>query len=77
MTARIPAYVVQVRRESLGSGGPSFETVCALGDDEPAALKLVRTALRLDDEKLAVLRVLSEAETEALGLKPFQVKRVR
>lgn len=71
----MPAYVVQIRRESLGSGGPTFESVCALADDEAAVLKLVRTALRLEDEKLTVLRTLSDDEAQAMGLKPFQVKR--
>lgn len=71
----MPAYVVQIRRESLGSGGPTFESVCALADDEAAVLKLVRTALRLEDEKLTVLRPLSDDEAHAMGLKPFQVKR--
>lgn len=72
----MPAYVVQIRRESLGSGGPTFEFVCALADDEAAVLKLVKTGLRLDDEKLEVTRALSESEAHALRLKPFQVKRM-
>ena len=72
----MPAYVVQIRRESLGSGGPTFESVCALADDEPAVLKLVKTALRLEDEQLAVTRMVDDGEAHALGLKPFQVKRL-
>ena len=72
----MPAYVIQIRQESLGSGGPTFESVCALADDEPAALKLVRTALRLEDETLLVTRMLGEDEAHVLGLKPFQVKRL-
>jgi hypothetical protein len=72
----MPAYVVQIRRESLGSGGPSFESVCALADDVPTVLNLVRTALRLDDEKLEVTRTLREDEVHGLALKPFQVKRM-
>lgn len=72
----MPAYVVQVRRESLGSGGPSFETVCALSEDEASVLTLVRTALRLEDEKLKVLRTMPDAEAHKIGLKPFQVKRL-
>ena len=72
----MPAYVVQIRRESLGSGGPTFESVCALADDEHAVLTLVTTALRLEDEKLAVTRTLREDEAHAMGLKPFQVKRI-
>ena len=72
----MPAYVVQIRQESLGSGGPTFESVCALGDDEPAVLKLVRTALRLEDEKLVITHMLGDEEAHALGLKPFQVKRM-
>ena len=70
------AYVVQIRRESLGSGGPTFESVCALSDDQPAVLMLVKTALRLEDERLEVTRTLSEDEAHDLGLKPFQVKRM-
>lgn len=72
----MPAYVIQIRRESLGSGGPTFESVCALADDEPAVLKLVKTALRLEDEKLAITRTLGDDEAHAMGLKPFQVKRL-
>lgn len=72
----MPAFVVQVRRESLGSGGPTFETVCALADDEASVLKLVRTALRLEDETVDVLRALPDEEAHQLGLKPFQVKRM-
>lgn len=72
----MPAYVVQIRRESLGSAGPRFESVCALADDEPAVLTLVRTALRLEDEKLEVTRTLGDGEAETMALKPFQVKRI-
>ena len=72
----MPAYVVQIRRESLGSAGPTFESVCALADDEPAVLKLVKLALRLEDEKLAVTGTLGEDDAHAMGLKPFQVKRM-
>jgi hypothetical protein len=72
----MPAYVVRITRESLGSGGPTLESVCALGDDQAAVLKLVKTALRLDDEKLEVVRMLGEDEAHRLGLKPFQVKRM-
>lgn len=72
----MPAYLVQVRRESLGSGTAKEETVCALGDDEAAVLKLVRTALRLEDEELRVVRTISDEEVQRLGLKPFQVKHL-
>lgn len=72
----MPAYVVQIRRESLGSGGPTFESVCAVSEDEASVLTLVKTALRLEDEKLLVIRTLSEDEAHNLGLKPFQVKRI-
>jgi hypothetical protein len=72
----MPAYVVQIRRESLGSGGPTFESVCALSEDKTAVLTLVKTALRLEDEKLEITRTLSEDEAHAMGLKPFQVKRI-
>jgi hypothetical protein len=70
------AFVVQIRRESLGSGGPTYESVCALSDDQTAVMTLVKTALRLEDERLEVTRTLSEDEAHALGLKPFQVKRM-
>jgi len=73
----MPAYVVQIRRESLGSGAPSIETVCALGDDEAAVLKLVRTAMQLEDEALEIVRTMREDEVQRLGLKPFQVKHLR
>jgi hypothetical protein len=72
----MPAYVVQIRRESLGAGGPTFESVCALSDNESLALNLVKTALRLEDEKLEIVRTLSEQDAHAMGLKPFQVKRM-
>jgi hypothetical protein len=72
----MPAYVVRIRRESLGSGGPTFESVCALAEDEPTVLNLVKTALRLEDEKLEVARTLPEDEIQGLALKPFQVKRI-
>ncbi len=72
----MPAYVVQIKRESLGSGGPTFESVCAVADDERSVLNLVKTALRLEDEKLEVARTLREDEAQILALKPFQVKRM-
>jgi hypothetical protein len=72
----MPAYVVKIRRESLGSGGPTFESVCALAEDEPTVLNLVKTALRLDDEELQVTRTLHEDEVQGMALKPFQVKRI-
>jgi len=71
----MPAYEVQIRRESLGSGAPRIETVCALAEDEHAVLTLVRTALRLEDEQVDVVRTLPDDEAQRLGLKPFQVKR--
>jgi hypothetical protein len=70
------AYLVRIRRESLGSGGPTYESVCALADDERAVLNLVKTALRLEDERVDVIRALSETEAQAIALKPFQVKRM-
>ena len=72
----MPAYVVQIRRESLGSAGPTFESVCALADDEAAVLTLVKTALRLEDENLEVTRTLGDDEAVTMALKPFQVKRM-
>jgi hypothetical protein len=72
----MPAYVVQIRRESLGSGGPTYESVCALSENEPAVLTLVKTAMRLEDERLEIIRTLSDGEAHAMGLKPFQVKRM-
>jgi hypothetical protein len=70
------AYVIQVRRESLGAGPAEVETVCALGESQADVLTLVRTALRLDDEKVEIVRGLSSEEVERLGLKPFQVKHL-
>jgi hypothetical protein len=72
----MPAYVVEVRRESLGSGAASVENVCALSEDEQSVLALVKTALRLEDESLRVVRTLSDDEAHELGIKPFQVKRM-
>jgi hypothetical protein len=72
----MPAYVVQVRRESLGAGRPSFETVCAFGENESAVLQLVKTALRLEDESVEVLRTLPDDKALELGLKPYQVKHM-
>lgn len=70
------AYVIQVRRESLGAGPASVETVCAIGDSQTEVLTLVRTALRLEDEKVEIVRGLSREEVDRLGLKPFQVKHL-
>jgi hypothetical protein len=70
------AYVVQVRRASLGSGPDEIESVCALGDSQDDVLRLVRTALQLADEEIQIARELPEAEALALGLKPFQVKHL-
>ena len=72
----MPAFVVEIHRESLGSGAPRVENVCAMAEDEAAVLTLVKTALRLEDEKLKVLRTLPDEEAHQLGLKPFQVKRM-
>jgi hypothetical protein len=70
------AYVVHVRRASLGSGPDEIESVCALGDSQDDVLRLVRTALQLADEEIQIARELPEAEALALGLKPFQVKHL-
>jgi hypothetical protein len=70
------AYVIEVRRESLGSGPVQVETVCALGESQAEVLTLVRTALQLTDETLKIVRGLSDAEAKGLGLKPFQVKHL-
>jgi hypothetical protein len=64
----MPAYVVQIRSESLGSGAPRIETVCALAEDQTAVLTLVRTALRLEDKQVEVLRLLTDQEAQAQGL---------
>jgi hypothetical protein len=73
----VPAYVIRIRRDALGSGPPSFETVCAIGDNQSAVLSLVKTALRLEgDEMLEVARGLTDHEVATLGLKPFQVKHL-
>jgi len=47
--------------------------VCA--DSEDQACALVRTALRLSDEPVTVIRTLAEAEWKGMGLKPFQVRQ--
>ncbi|MGQ0531541.1 MAG: hypothetical protein ACT4OF_02480 [Caulobacteraceae bacterium] len=70
------AYVIQVRRESLGGGPATIETVCAIGDSQAEVLTLVRTALRLEDEKIEIVRGLASDEVDRLGLKPFQVKHL-
>lgn len=71
------AYVVEIRRVSLGSGPGEIETVCAIGDSHTEVLRLVRTALQLTDEAVAVIRELTDAEATDIGLKPFQVKHIR
>lgn len=69
------AYVVKVEYPSLGSGAPTIETVYVLADHQDDAARLVRIGLRLsDDQVLSVVRMLSEQETKALSIKPFQVK---
>jgi hypothetical protein len=73
---KMPAYVVQVRRDSLGSGAARIEKVCVLGENEAAALKLVRTGLQLDDEVLQIVRTMPDEEVQRVGLKPFQVKHL-
>lgn len=70
----MPGYVVEIRHQSLGSGPAKLEVVYALGETEAAALVLVKTALRLDDEDLHVARVLSELEIRTIGIRPFQVR---
>jgi hypothetical protein len=70
------AYVIEVRRLSLGSGPDEVETVCAMGEDQDEVLALVRTGLQLTDETLAIVRGLTDGEAKALGLKPFQVKHL-
>jgi hypothetical protein len=70
------AYVIEVRRRSLGSGPDEVETVCALGDSQTEVLHLVRTALQLSDEDIRIVRGLSDADAQTLGLKPFQVKHL-
>jgi hypothetical protein len=61
---------------ALASASPRFERVCVLADDETAALTLVRTGLRLEDQPIHIVRTLSEKECKAIDLKPFQVKHV-
>jgi hypothetical protein len=67
-------YELVVRHDSLGGDTPKLETLFVLSEDETAAVTLVRTALRLTDETVHVVRTLSDAEWRAKGLKPFQVK---
>lgn len=74
---RMPAFLVQISGAALGPGAPKIETVHAVADDEVSALALVKTALRLQDERVDVVRALTEAEAERLNLKPFQVKRLK
>ena len=69
-------YVIQIRREALGAGPATSETVCVLGDDTNAAIALVKTALRLGDETVQIVRTLSGEEARQIGLKPFQVKHL-
>ncbi|MGD9978962.1 MAG: hypothetical protein AB7H66_12095 [Hyphomonadaceae bacterium] len=71
------AYVLEVRRASLGSGPGEIETVCALGNTQTDVLTLVRTALQLTDETVSVVRELTDAEAKEFGLKPFQVRHIR
>jgi hypothetical protein len=73
----MPAYMILIRRDPLGSGPPSFETVGAIGDNQASVLQLVKTALRLDgDEMLEIARGLTDHEVATLGLKAFQVKHL-
>jgi hypothetical protein len=67
-------YVVQITHQSVGPGPAKVETVHVLAENQPAALTLVRTALRLEGEPIQVVRMITEAEAKILGLKPFQVK---
>ena len=71
----MPGYVIEIRHQALGSGPAKVEVVYALGETEAAALILVKTALRLDDEVLQVARALSEREIRSIGIRPFQVRR--
>ena len=71
------AYVIQIRRDPLGNGPPTFEAVCCLADDQRAALALVKTALRLENETIQIARTLTEQEARAFELKPFQVRQMR
>lgn len=67
-------FEVEVAYPALDASPPKRERVLVLADDEDQAHALVRTALRLTDEPLTVVRVLPEREWTGMGLKPFQVK---
>lgn len=70
-------FQVEVAHAPLGASAARIETVYVLADDQDAAAELVRVGLRLDDQKIKVVRMLHQNELKALALKPFQVKHAR
>jgi hypothetical protein len=73
----MPAFLVRISGAPMGPGAPKVENVHAVADDEVSALALVKTALRLQDERVEIVRKLTANEAERLNLKPFQVKRLK
>jgi hypothetical protein len=74
MLGSMQGYLVNIRHEALGDAPPKQETVYVLCTDEREANTLVRTALRLTDETIHIVRTVPDGEWRALGLKPYQVK---
>ena len=68
-------YEVAIAHPALGAAPPKHERVFVCAENEDQACALVRTALRLSDEVISVIRTLPEREWKAMGLKPFQVKQ--
>ncbi len=68
-------FQIEIRSPPLGSAPAKAEVVFVLADNSGDAVRLVRTALRLDEhEPISVTRILTEGEVKSLALKPFQVK---
>lgn len=67
-------FRIEITRVSLGDGPANVETVYALAQTQDGARTLVRTAMRLTDEKVEVAGLITPEEAKRLGLKPYQVK---
>lgn len=66
-------FEVEIAHAALGAAPPKSERVFVLAESEDQACTLVRTALRLSDEPITIVRILPEGEWKNMGLKPFQV----
>ena len=68
-------YLVRVRHAALAGSPAKAGHFYVVADYERQTFPLVKASLQLGDQTMEIVRTLTRAECEALGLKLYQVKR--